>query len=225
MGLGSSWRVVYESYRKIVEFYERANLLVTFGNVDRWRREAINLFYQQNGKNPLRVLDAGAGPGNMARHIRGQKYVVALDATAEMLRANDVADEKVVGLFEYMPFRSRCFDVVLAGYSLHAAVDFEKAVAEFSRVAEYQVVVSIGKPDNIIARGLLYLYTKYILPRLACIVAPRGVCDEYGKIFTIVKSQMHNSATKRIIEKYTTDIVFKTRGLGGVYIYVAKSKR
>lgn len=73
MGLGSSWRVVYESYKKIVKFYERANLLVTFGNVDRWRREAIGLFYQLDGKNPLRVLDAGAGPGNMARHIRGVK--------------------------------------------------------------------------------------------------------------------------------------------------------
>jgi len=63
VGLGSSWRVVYESYRKIVEFYERANLLVTFGNVDRWRREAINLFYQQNGKTPCACSTRGLGLG------------------------------------------------------------------------------------------------------------------------------------------------------------------
>ena len=93
MGLGEEWHVVREAYRRITRVYERANMLATFGNVDRWRREAVALFYSLNGMAALKVLDAGAGPGNMARHLRGVRYVVALDATPEMLYANDVADD------------------------------------------------------------------------------------------------------------------------------------
>ncbi|MEM0483074.1 MAG: methyltransferase domain-containing protein, partial [Pyrobaculum sp.] len=155
MGLGGNWRVVQEAYKRIATVYERANMLATLGNVDRWRREAVSLFFKLDGKTPIKVIDAGAGPGNMALHIRVDKYVVALDATPEMMLVNTVADEKVVGVFEYMPFRSRGFDLLVAGYSLHAASDIEKAVAEFSRVSQYQVVVSIGCPDNRIIRKLL----------------------------------------------------------------------
>jgi len=57
-------------------------MLATLGNVDRWRREAVALFYSLNGMAALKVLDAGARPGNVARHLRGVSYVVALDAGA-----------------------------------------------------------------------------------------------------------------------------------------------
>jgi len=44
VGLGKQWHVVREAYRKITKVYERANMLATLGNVDRWRREAVALF-------------------------------------------------------------------------------------------------------------------------------------------------------------------------------------
>lgn len=223
MGLRNEWRHVQVAYRKIVEVYERANNVATFGNVDRWRREAVSLFLSLNGKAPLKVLDAGAGPGNMAMHVKVEKYVVALDATPEMLRPNTVADDKVVGMFEYMPFRSGCFDLLLAGYSLHAATDIEKAVAEFSRVAKFQVVVSIGNPDNKIMRRLLRFYARHLLPRLVCLVAPHEACMEYEKIYTIIASVPPNSRLREIVEKYSSLITFREKGLGSVYIYVSRS--
>ncbi|MGC9050329.1 class I SAM-dependent methyltransferase [Pyrobaculum sp.] len=225
MGLRGEWRAVQEAYRKIAEMYERANKVATLGNVDRWRREAVTLFLSLNGKTPLKVLDAGAGPGNMATHLKTEKYVVALDATPEMLRPNTVADDRVVGMFEYMPFRSGCFDLLLAGYSLHAATDIEKAVAEFSRVAEFQVVVSIGNPDNRFVRRLLRLYAKHLLPRLVCLVAPPEVCREYGKIYTIITSIPPNSKLREIVEKYSSIIIFREKGLGSVYIYISRSTK
>ncbi|AAL64122.1 class I SAM-dependent methyltransferase [Pyrobaculum aerophilum] len=223
MGLGGNWRTVQEAYRKIAVVYEKANMLATLGNVDRWRKEAISLYFKLDGKTPIKVLDAGAGPGNMALHIKAEKYVVALDVTPEMLLLNTVADDKVVGMFEYMPFRAKGFDLLVAGYSLHAAVDIEKAVAEFSRVAGYQVVVSIGNPDNVVVRKLLLFYTKYVLPRLVCIVAPKEICNEYKKIYTIVKSIPTNAILREIIKKYATILVFKEKGLGSVYLYIARS--
>ncbi|MEM0484099.1 MAG: methyltransferase type 11, partial [Pyrobaculum sp.] len=72
-------------------------------------------------------------------------------------------------------------------------------------------------------RKLLYLYTKYILPKLVCIVAPKEICNEYKKIYIIVKSIPTNAALRAIVEKYSTILVFKERGLGSVYLYVAKS--
>jgi SAM-dependent methyltransferase len=98
VGLGAEWHIVREAYRRITRVYERANILATLGNVNRWRREAVALFYSLNGKAALKVLDAGAGLGNMAKHIKGDRYVVALDATPEMLYVNDMADDKVVRL-------------------------------------------------------------------------------------------------------------------------------
>jgi demethylmenaquinone methyltransferase/2-methoxy-6-polyprenyl-1,4-benzoquinol methylase len=223
VGLGTEWHVVREAYRRITRVYERANMLATLGNVDRWRREAVALFYSLNGKAALKVLDAGAGPGNMARHIKGVRYVVALDATPEMLYVNDVADDKVVGIFEYMPFRDRSFDLLVAGYSLHAAMDLERAVAEFCRVAAFQCVVSIGKPTNRLVRGLLLMYTKYVLPMLVCLVAPKEICGEYKKIYTIVSALPPNSKLREIISKYAVLITFRERGFGSIYIYLSRS--
>lgn len=223
MGLGGAWREVKKAYERIAAVYERANKIVTFGNVDRWRREAVSLFYSLNGAGALKVLDAGAGPGNMAAHLKDPKYVVALDATLEMLYVNNTAEDKVLGLFEYMPFRDKAFDVVVAGYSLHAAVDLEKAVAEFSRVASYQAVVSIGKPDNLLIRTLLYLYTRFIVPLLVCIITRKEVCREYKKIYVIIKALPPNSKFREVVSKRADHLVFQTRGLGGIYIYVAKS--
>jgi demethylmenaquinone methyltransferase/2-methoxy-6-polyprenyl-1,4-benzoquinol methylase len=223
VGLGEEWHVVREAYRRITRVYERANMLATLGNVDRWRREAVALFYSLNGKATLKVLDAGAGPGNMARHLRGVRYVVALDATPEMLYVNDVADDKVVGMFEHMPFRDKWFDVLLAGYSLHAAMNLERAVAEFSRVSNFQLVVSIGKPDSGFVRRLLLIYTKHILPRLVCFAAPREVCTEYEKIHAIVLAIPPNSKLREVVSRYATLITFREKGFGSVYIYLAKS--
>ncbi len=212
----SDLRQVYE---KIAGRYERANLVITLGNVDKWRREAVGLFNSR--KRHLKILDAGAGPGNMARHFNGVKYVVALDFAIEMLKINNVADEKVVGVFEHMPFRGGSFDVVAAGYSLHAASDLERVVAEFSRVADYHVVVSIGKPDGELARWLLTLYTKYVVPILTCLVA--GAYGEYRAIYNIMKSQPKNSEIRKVIERHAVLLAFRERGLGSVYMYVAKS--
>ena len=223
MGLGKEWHVVREAYKKITKVYERANMLATLGNVDRWRREAVALFYSLNGKATLRVLDAGAGPGNMARHLRGVRYVVALDATPEMLYANDVADDKVVGVFEYMPFRDRGFDLLVAGYSLHAAMNLERAVAEFSRVSNFQLVVSIGKPDNGFIRRLLLMYTKHVLPKLVCLTAPREACTEYEKIHAIVLAIPPNSKLREVVSRYAMLITFREKAFGSIYIYLAKS--
>jgi len=223
VGLGREWHVVREAYRRITRVYEKANMLVTLGNVDRWRREAVSLFFSVDGKATLRVLDAGAGPGNMARHLRGVRYVVALDATPEMLYINDVADDKVVGVFESMPFRDKSFDLLMAGYSLHAAIDLERAVAEFSRVSAFQLVVSIGKPDSGLARRLLLMYAKHVLPRLVCLVAPREVCAEYEKIHTIVSAIPPNSKLREVVSRYATLVTFREKVFGSVYIYLAKS--
>lgn len=212
-----------EAYKKIWKAYERANFIATLGNVDRWREEAVSLFYAVDGRSPVKVLDAGAGPGNMARHLRGVRYVVALDATPEMLYVNTTADEKVVGVFEYMPFRDKGFDLLLAGYSLHASIDIERAIAEFNRVSLYQCVVSIGNPNNKFVRKLLSIYTKFILPKLVCLITPKEVCKEYKKIHLIISSIPPNAKIREIVGRYSKFMLFKERGFGSVYIYFASS--
>jgi demethylmenaquinone methyltransferase/2-methoxy-6-polyprenyl-1,4-benzoquinol methylase len=72
-------------------------------------------------------------------------------------------------------------------------------------------VVSIGKPTNRLVRRLLLMYTKYVLPMLVCLVAPKEICGEYRKIYTIVSALPPNSKLKEIISKYAVLITFRER--------------
>jgi demethylmenaquinone methyltransferase/2-methoxy-6-polyprenyl-1,4-benzoquinol methylase len=212
------------AYERIARIYERANVAVTLGFVDRWRREAVALMYALARRPPLRVLDAGAGPGNMALHLRRPAYVVALDATPEMLRANRVAGDRVAGVLEMLPFRDRSFDAVIAGYSLHAVSDMERAVEEFSRVAEYQAVVSIGRPESRVIGRLVELYARYAMPVLACALAPGRGCREYAKIALAVSSSPPNSRLRVLVSSRAELLAFRERALGAIYIYVARRR-
>nr|KJR72986.1 MAG: methyltransferase type 11 [Thermoproteus sp. AZ2] len=210
-GLGDRWRGVYPAYHKIVGVYERMNAAMTFGNADRWRRQAASLL----DSNVEKILDAGCGPGNMERHLRG--HIVGLDYSLEMLRANPYED-KVQGVFELMPFRDDAFDAAVLGYSLHAARDLEAALAELVRVAREVVAVSMGKPDNRAAEALARFYVAYIVPLMARLLAP-ALVQEYKALKTIFDSALRNNELRKLLERWLELKYFGTRGLGTIYIF------
>lgn len=212
-GLGDNWRKVYPVYDKLAEVYERMNMAMTWGNVDRWRRQLASLV----PPDALRVLDAGCGPGNMTRHLL-DKYVVGLDYSIDMLKANKLDVDKVQGVFEALPFRDDAFDVAVLAYALHAARDLGKALDELIRVARGIAAVSMGKPDGRLARLLVWLYVSRFVPLLARLLAPRHV-DEYKALGEIFKAALPNGELKRFLEKRLDLKYFGTRGLGAIYMF------
>ncbi|AEA11849.1 Methyltransferase type 11 [Thermoproteus uzoniensis 768-20] len=214
-GLGDRWRRVYPAYDRLPSVYERMNLAMTWGQVDRWRRQLATLLPQ----NARRVLDAGCGPGNMTRHlISAGRYVVGLDYSAEMLKAMRLDVDKVQGVFEMLPFRDGAFDVAVLAYALHAAKDLEKALAELTRVAYGVAAISMGKPDSPLIRRLFGLYVAYLVPTLARILAP-GHVDEYKALKEILEAAVPNRDLKALLEKSLELKYFGTRGLGAIYMF------
>jgi cyclopropane-fatty-acyl-phospholipid synthase len=96
--------------------------------------------------NPARVLDAGAGSGASTRVLRERAPgVVALDASREMLRGNDVSD-RVQADFDHLPFADGAFDAVAFTASLFLVPDPGVAARDAGRVCRAGGVVGAVAP-------------------------------------------------------------------------------
>jgi len=162
--------------REIASFYEKANTLMSLFTLNYIRKEAARLV-RSRGYN--RVLDAGCGPGVMTKHFlnggSSARLVVGLDPLEEMLVLFRAEVEKtgqlaecVRGVFEYMPFRSGCFDLLFTAFALRDAKNILKALLEFARVLKKgsrALILDLGKPRKPFLREALSLYIR-IVPRI-----------------------------------------------------------
>ncbi|MEZ0248769.1 MAG: class I SAM-dependent methyltransferase, partial [Thermoproteus sp.] len=205
----------YPAYDRLPEVYERMNAAMTWGQVDRWRKQLAALLRP----DAARVLDAGCGPGNMTRHLLlPTRHVVGLDYSVEMLKALRFDIDKVQGVFEFLPFRDDAFDAAVLAYSLHAARDLERALAELTRASREVAAVSMGKPDGLVARKLFRLYVRYFVPALARVLAP-GHVDEYRSLVEILDAALPNRKLKSLLEGWLDLKYFGTRGFGAIYMF------
>lgn len=88
------------------------------------------------GESPVRVLDLGAGPGQMTAVLKSLGHdVVALDRSAPMLGqlATRLEVPVVRALAERLPFPAGSFDVVVAAQAYHW-FDAERTLPEIARV-------------------------------------------------------------------------------------------
>lgn len=106
------------------------------------------------------VLDVAAGTGLLGRAVAPYvKYVVALDATPEMLlegRRQAAQDglENIVfahGLAEELPYANDSFDLVVSRFAMHHFVDLHMPVEEMVRVCRPHgkvVVIDLVSPED-----------------------------------------------------------------------------
>lgn len=228
-GLGKNSKKVYSAYHRIIKSYEKTNMLITFFQVNRWRKFIINSIAEEirklHIKRPL-VLDAGAGPGFMGYLFNRQikSNIILLDYSIEMLENSIIDCNKVQGLFEALPFRDKCFDVVLSGFAFHASIDMNKSASEFARVNKYYTgLVSIGKSRNKIKQKLGAFYIYNLIPIIARLSAGSNY-KEFKKISEIYKSIPNNNELLTILKKYYNIEIFKQKAFDTIYQIIAKSK-
>ncbi len=159
-------------FSRIATRYDRLNTVLSLGQDQNWRRTAAQHL------PPGRVLDLGAGTG-AANRIFGDREVVALDPSAEMLALNDTR-RRVAAVGEALPFADETFDGVFSAYVFRNLDSVTATLEEVSRVLRpggIAGIVDLGRPDGAAARVLHRAGTAVVLPLAGLTI---GAAGEYA---------------------------------------------
>jgi demethylmenaquinone methyltransferase/2-methoxy-6-polyprenyl-1,4-benzoquinol methylase len=148
--------------------YDRINRILSLGQDQRWRRRVIE--HLPEG----RILDLGGGTG-AANEVFGEREVVALDPSAEMLRLNEAA-RRTVGVGEHLPFADGSFDAVFSAYVFRNLDSVDATMSEATRVLRpggRLGVVGLGRPKKRAQATLHKVGSGLVLPLVGAVVGAR----------------------------------------------------
>ncbi|HLI46335.1 MAG TPA: methyltransferase domain-containing protein, partial [Geobacterales bacterium] len=157
---------IWTALENIVNSYDKVTHSITLCLDDILREEAVKDIKKS------RVLDVGAGTGALSNKLREKDkscYIVMLDPIKNFnlyLKKNKENDV-VQGVAEYLPFKFKAFDFAISAFMLRDAMDLDKALQNFKRVALKNVILDFWKPDNIIILFFELLYMFSLMPLLA----------------------------------------------------------
>lgn len=180
---------VRRMFNGIAPRYALINSLFSFGCDARWRRKAVDLVSPQSDD---RVLDIACGTGDFARaftRVCG-RTVVGCDFAHEMLKlaagygfrdsagrsapaeAGDPVWCEADAL--HLPFRSGSFSIAACAFGVRNFQDLDAGLVEMFRVLRpggRAVILEFTRPKNRFARGSYTLYSQYLMPVAATLIA------------------------------------------------------
>jgi demethylmenaquinone methyltransferase/2-methoxy-6-polyprenyl-1,4-benzoquinol methylase len=174
---------VQDIFTRIAGRYDLMNRLMTGGQDQRWRRQVI----RRAGLHPkARVLDLGAGTGDLARAALAQQptaQVTAADFTFEMMRAGRTPAD----LFGWanadalaLPFPAESFHAVVSGFLMRNVIDSQAALGEQFRVLKPGgriVILDTTRPKRSLLSPLIWLHMHLVIPLLGALLS--GQRDAY----------------------------------------------
>lgn len=166
-------RRVSALFDSTAQHYDWITSVMSFGSGRRYRRDALLRHGLAAG---MRHLDVGAGTGVIA--LTGQQIVgeaglaVALDPSQPMLQVARRAGVQCVvpGRGENLPCADGSIDFLSMGYALRHVRDLHGTFREYARVLKPRgrvLLLEITRPEGRLARALLKLYMKHVVPTLA----------------------------------------------------------
>ena len=156
-------------FSDIADRYDRINRILSLGQDQKWRDSVVS-------RLPVgRLLDLGGGTG-AANEIFGDREVVVLDPSAEMLQLNE-AGSRVVGVGERLPFVDGSFDSVFSAYVVRNLDSVEMTLDEIARVlvpGGVAGIVDLGRPEVGWQRRLHRVGSSIVLPLVGSISGARS---------------------------------------------------
>ena len=180
-------RLVQEMFQRIAPRYDLMNRLMTGGQDIRWRKLVVRLAaLPPNG----RLLDLGAGTGDLAREARRQfpdSDVLAADFTVNMMRAgrsaypNTPIDWSAADALR-LPFPDASFDAVISGFLLRNVVDLPRALAEQMRVLKPNgriIALDTTRPKPTLLSPLIRFHMRRVIPWLGGVLTGEHAAYRY----------------------------------------------
>ncbi|MCP4004937.1 MAG: ubiquinone/menaquinone biosynthesis methyltransferase [bacterium] len=172
---GEKREFVRRMFDRIAPRYDLVNRLMTLGQDQRWRREAVSSAGVRSG---TRVLDLASGTGDLAELCRSRgASVLAMDLSQGMLRA--ARERCQSGLYVQadgaaLPVSDACIDVVTCGFALRNFDRLEETLAECARVlvpGGRLVVLEVDEPRSALMRWGHNLHFKRLVPMIGALIS------------------------------------------------------
>jgi demethylmenaquinone methyltransferase / 2-methoxy-6-polyprenyl-1,4-benzoquinol methylase len=166
-------RSIQAMFQTIAPHYDLMNRLMTGGQDIAWRKKVIRW-----AKIPThgRVLDLGAGTGDLAREALRQQpgcQVIAADFTVNMML---VGKQQPGGVQSWsgadalnLPFEDNTFDALISGFLLRNVVDLPQALNEQMRVLKpggRLVALDTTRPKPSLLSPFIRFHMRKVIPFL-----------------------------------------------------------
>jgi demethylmenaquinone methyltransferase/2-methoxy-6-polyprenyl-1,4-benzoquinol methylase len=159
------------------------NRLMTAGQDVHWREQVIR---EAKLKTDARLLDLGAGTGDLAREALKQQSdakVVAADFTLEMMRVGQQNGSLPWSAADALnlPFGDKTFDAVVSGFLMRNVGDIQQALKEQYRALKPGgriVILDTTKPKRNLLSPFIWLHMHVVIPLLGGLLS--GFKDAYN---------------------------------------------
>jgi demethylmenaquinone methyltransferase/2-methoxy-6-polyprenyl-1,4-benzoquinol methylase len=174
---------VQDMFTRIAHRYDLMNRLMTAGQDVRWREQVIR---EAKLRADARLLDLGAGTGDLAREALNQQpdaKVVAADFTLEMMRVGQLNGSLPWSAADALnlPFGDKTFDAVVSGFLMRNVGDIQQALKEQYRALKPGgriVILDTTKPKRNLFSPFIWLHMHVVIPLLGGLLS--GFKDAYN---------------------------------------------
>jgi demethylmenaquinone methyltransferase/2-methoxy-6-polyprenyl-1,4-benzoquinol methylase len=174
---------VQDMFSRIARHYDLMNRLMTAGQDIQWRQQVVKLAALKPG---TRLLDLGAGTGDLAREALSQQpetRVVAADFTLEMMRVGQRNGSLPWSAADALklPFGDQIFDAVVSGFLMRNVGDIQQALKEQYRTLKPGgriVILDTTKPKRNLLSPFIWLHMHVVIPLLGGLIS--GSRDAYN---------------------------------------------
>ncbi|MBE0697415.1 MAG: ubiquinone/menaquinone biosynthesis methyltransferase [Anaerolineaceae bacterium] len=221
-------RSVQAMFRRIAPHYDLMNRLMTGGQDLAWRKMVIHwASIPPHG----RVLDLGAGTGDLAREALRQKpecEVIAADFTLQMML---VGKQQHGGIQSWsgadalnLPFPDNTFDALISGFLLRNVVDLQQALKEQYRVLKpggRLVALDTTRPKPSLFSPFIRFHMRQVIPFLGGLLT--GSRDAYVYLPSTSENFLWAEDLKtKILAAGFEQALFKRLMFGTIAIHRAK---
>lgn len=177
---------IWEMFNQYATTYDRSNLVMTFGLIQRWRKKMVSFLPD---KERINLLDCATGTADqLICFLEGSNKIhraIGIDLAEEMIA---VGKKKVQGKpyahalsFQIanvleLPFADKTFDCVTTSFGIRNFTDVKKSVSEFYRALKPSgrvLILEATVPEKPWLKSIHLFYLRHILPHIGWMISKK----------------------------------------------------